>query len=81
LRCCDIGLGLVECDLEIAVVDAGQHLAGLHALVIADQHVDEITRDFRCNRRVVGLHIGVIGRDQEASDGPIVPAVPGGCGK
>ena len=35
----DVGLGLVERDLEIALVDPRQHLAGLDALIVADQHL------------------------------------------
>jgi hypothetical protein len=34
-----IRLGLVECDLEVAVVDARQHLAGRDALIILHQHL------------------------------------------
>ena len=77
LRRGDVGLGLVERDLEVAVVDPRQHLAGLDALVVADQHLGQVARDLRRDGRVVGLHIGVVGRDEKAADGPVVPAIPG----
>ena len=81
LRRGDIGPGLIERDLEVAVVDPRQHLAGLHMLVIADENLIEVAGDFRGNRRVVGLHIGVIGRDQEATHRPVIPAIPGRGGE
>ena len=59
----DIGLGLVERDLEVAVVDPRQHLAGLDGLVVADQHLGEIAGDLGRDGGVVGLDIGVVGRD------------------
>ena len=77
----DVGLGLVERDLEVAVVDPRQHLTGLDALVVADQHFVQIAGDLRCDGGVVGLYIGVIGRDQETADGPVVQAVPGCAGQ
>ena len=78
LRGGDIGLGLVERDAEVAIVDPGQHLACLHMLVIADQNPVEIAADLRRDGGVVGLHIGVIGGDEEAPDGPVIVAIPAG---
>ena len=46
LRRGDIGLGLIERDLEVAVVDPRQHLAGLHMLVIADKNLIEVAGAF-----------------------------------
>ena len=40
----DIGLGLIERGPEIAIVDPGQHLAGLDRLVVADQHLGDDSR-------------------------------------
>ena len=77
----DVGLGLIERDLEVAVVDPRQHLAGLHALVVAGQHFVKIAGDLRRDRGVVGLHVGVIGGDQETADRPVVPTVPGCAGQ
>ena len=81
LRRGDIGLGLVQCYLEIAVVDPCQYLAGRDALVVPHQDFAEIAGDFWRDRRVVGLHISVVGRDQITADGPVVPAVPGHAGQ
>ena len=81
LRRGDIGLGLVERDLEVAVVDPGQHLAGLHMLVIADQDPIEVAGNLRRDGGVVGLHIGVIGGDQKVPDGPVILAIPGRAGQ
>ena len=47
LRGLDIGLGLVERDLEVAVVDSRQNLAGLHPLVVADEHRGDVAGDLR----------------------------------
>ena len=70
----DIGLGLLERDLVIPVVDAGQDLAGPHGFVVAHQHGGDVAGDLRGDRGVVGLDVGVVGRDLEASDGPVPPA-------
>ena len=42
LRRGDVGLGLVEGHLEIAVVDPRQYLTGLDTLIVADQHVRQV---------------------------------------
>ena len=49
----DIGPGLLECHLEIAIVDAGEHLAGLDRLVVAHQHVGDVARDLRARSSVL----------------------------
>ena len=72
-----IRLGLVERDLEVAVVDARQHLAGRDALIVLHQHLIQIAGDLRRDSGAVGLHIGVVGRHQILADGPVVPAIPG----
>ena len=77
----DVGLGLVERDREVALVDPRQHLAGLDLLIVADQHLMQVARDLRRDGGVVGLHIGVVGRDQILADGPVVPAIPGRAGQ
>ena len=73
-----VGLGLVKRHPEIAIIDFCQHLAGRDALVVADQHVTQVAGDFWRDGGVVGLHIGVVGRNQETADGPVIPAVPAG---
>ena len=70
----DVGLGLVEGDPEVAVVDLGQRLARLHRLVVADQNLGHVARDLGRDRRGVGLDIGVVGRHLEPADRPVLPA-------
>ena len=60
-------LACSSADLEVAVVDAGEGLAGLHGLVVADQHVGDIAGDLRRDRGAVGLDIGIVGRHLEAT--------------
>ena len=72
-----VGLGLFERDHEVAVVDPRQHLAGLDVLVVADQHLGQVARDLWRDGRVVSLYIGIVGGDEKAADGPVVPAIPG----
>ncbi len=70
----DIGLGLIQRGLEVAIVDPRQHLASLHRLVVADQHLREIAGDLRRDDGGVGLNIGVIGRFQVAAGAQVVSA-------
>jgi len=80
LRRGDVGVRLVERDLIVAVVDAGEDLAGFDGFIVANKNLDEIARDFRGDRRVVGLDIGVVRRDMEASDRPVIPTeISAGC--
>jgi hypothetical protein len=73
-RGADIGLGLVERDSIVPVVDAGEDLTRLHPLVVADKHRGEIARHLRRDGDVVGLNVGVVCRDVEASDRPVIPS-------
>ena len=41
----DIGLGLVECGLEVAVIDSREDLAGLHPLIVSHEHRGDVARD------------------------------------
>ena len=75
-----VRLGLVERHFVVAVVDAGEDLPGFDGLVVLNQNLDEVARDLRRDGDGVGLHIGVVGRDMEAADCPIVIAVPTGGG-
>ncbi len=70
----DIGAGLAERRLEVAVVDLRQHLAGLDLLVVADQHLGDVARDLRRDDGGIGLHIGVIGRFQVAAGRQVIVA-------
>ncbi len=60
----DIGMGLVECGLEVAIVDPGQQLSRCDRLVVAHQHLGKIAGHPRRDDRGVGFDIGVIGRFQ-----------------
>ncbi len=81
LRRRDIGPGLVERHLKVALVDPGQHLTGADRLVVADLYLAQIAGDLRRDGGVVRLHIGVVGGDQILADGPIIPAVPDRAGQ
>jgi len=68
----------VDGELVVAVVDGGDHVAGMDVGVVGDGNAGDITGDLGGQRRVVGLHIGVIGRDGEAPNRRIIVAVPAG---
>ncbi len=76
----DVGLGLVQRSPEIAVVDPRQQLPGLDRLVVADQHLVDVTGDFRRDDRGVRLHIGVVGALEITAGREIVVAEVGGAG-
>ena len=61
-RSIDIRTSLSQRSLEIAIIDPGQQLSGLHRLVVADQDFRDISGDLGRNDRGVGLDIGVVGR-------------------
>jgi hypothetical protein len=80
----NIGFRLVQGDPVVAIVDPGQDLAGLHGLVVADENLAEVTRHLRGYGDAVGLDIGVVRRDVESADRPVVPSVVGSaceCGE
>jgi len=77
----DIGTGLVERHRVVAGVNAREHLARLYRLVVADEHLAQVARHLRRYRDGVGLDIGVVGRDIEAADQPVVPAEIGAASK
>ena len=72
--CGDVGIGLRQRGLEVAVVDLGQELPGLDRLVVADQNPRDVAGDLRRDDRGIRLHIGVIGRFQVAAGGEIIVA-------
>ncbi len=76
----DIGACLIERGAVVAVVDAGHHLAGVHLLVVLDQHLVEVARDLGADEHGVRRHVGVVGLDLEAPDGPPVVAIHAGSG-
>ena len=70
----DIGMGLIQRGPEIAVVDAGQELAGLNRLIVGNRDFRDVAGDLGRNDGRIGLYIGVIGRFQVAPGGEIVVA-------
>ena len=66
----------VDGEPVVAVVDRGDHVAGMDVGVVGDRDAGDIAGDFGGERRVVGLHIGVVGRDREAPDRHVVVAEP-----
>ena len=78
--CGDIGIGLRQRGLEVAVVDLGQKLSGLDRLVVADQYPRDVAGDLWRDDRGIRLHIGVIGRFQVAAGGEVVVAEMAGSG-
>jgi hypothetical protein len=70
----NIGLGLVQRGLEIAVVNPRKQLASLDRLVVRNQHLGDIARHLRRDDRGVGLDVGVVRRLQILARGQIVVA-------
>ena len=60
----------------VAVVDAGDHLAGMHIGVVGDVDGRDIAGDLGGERRGIGVHIGVVGGDDVAADREPVVAEP-----
>ena len=75
----DIGFGGIDRDPEIPIVDPRERLPGLDRLVVADQNLGDVAGNLRRDRGVVGLDIGVVGRNLEPADGPIAIAVVAGA--
>ena len=56
-----VGFGGGQGGAEVAVVEAGEQLAGLDRLVVLDQNVLDEAGDFRRDQGEIGVHIGVVG--------------------
>ena len=61
-------------ELEVAVVDGGDHVAFVDAGVVLDRDARDVAGNLGGERGVVGAHIGVIGRLDEATDRPVAVA-------
>ena len=57
-------------ELVVAVVDGGDHVAGTDGRIVLDRDAGDIAGDLRRQRRVVGAHIGVVGRDHVTAADP-----------
>ncbi|MCY1404549.1 hypothetical protein D9M71_197600 [compost metagenome] len=62
LRRTDIGLGLGLVRAVVFVIDAKQHVPGVHALVIPDLYHSDVAGHLGGERGDVAAHIGIVGR-------------------
>ena len=60
----------------VAVVDCGDHIAAVYVGVVGHRNACHIAGDLGSERRVVGLHISVVGRHQKAPNRQIVVTEP-----
>ncbi len=73
-RSLHVSFRLIDRHPEIPIIDSGENLAGLDLLVVAHQHLADVPGDLGRDGRVVGFHVGIIGRNLEPADRPIRPA-------
>ena len=71
----DPGARGIHRDAIVAVVDPEDHVAGLHHGIVAGKDRRDVARHPGAERGVVGAHIGVVGRDEKASDQKIMHAI------
>ena len=64
----DFFTGRIDRKPIVAIVNGGDHVTGVNVSVVSYRNVGEITGHLGGQRRVVGLHIGVIGRNREPAD-------------
>ena len=82
LGCLLVGTGLIERCTEIAVIDAGEDLAGPDPLVVIHQHLCNVAGNLRRHGGVVGLHVGIVGTFQIPPHRPVaISPVTGSCDK
>ncbi len=74
----DVVARSLDRELVVAVVDVRDDIALAHMRVVVNRNVGDIAGDLGRERRVLGAHIGVVGRDEIAARGPPVLAVPAG---
>jgi hypothetical protein len=70
----ELGLGLLERDLEGLRVDAEQQLAALHPGPVAHEHGHDLPVHLRAHRDDVLLHLRVVGRHAAARGQPVIAA-------
>ena len=78
VACCVATFSRAEFDREpiVAVVDGCDHVAGANPRVVRDRDAGNVTRHLGGECGVVGLDVGVVGRDRETADGPPAVAEP-----
>ena len=69
--------GMIGRGADIAIIEAHQHLSGIHPLVVGDQNLRDESGDVRRDRGDVSAYIGIVGALEETTDRPPMVAVPG----
>ncbi len=68
----EVGLGIVEGDLELPGIEAVEHLAGGDVLILRDIHIFDDAGDVGRDANLLGFDIGVIsGHDLAAAEVPV----------
>jgi len=70
-----LGLGAVERDALVAIVERDQELAGLDLLVAGHRDIGDVGRELGRDRRHLRTDISVVRRDDEAAVAPPIDAV------
>ena len=78
LRRGDIGASLIERGLVITRINAREHFARLHRLIVVDRRFGEIARHLGADQNRMRLNVSIIGRDQKPARPPVVVAVTRG---
>ncbi len=73
---CDFFARRIDRKAVVAVVNSGDDVPGVDVGIVGHRDAGEISRHLGGERRIIGLHISVIGRDHEAPDRQIIIAVP-----
>src|SRR5262249_48274013 len=75
---CNVVARSLDRELVVTVVNARDDIALVHMRVVVDRDVGDVAGDLGRKRRVLGAHIGVVGRDEITAGGPPIVAVPAG---
>ena len=60
-RLIDLGMGLVDLSLVVAVIEAHQHGASFDQLIVGHRHIDNGGIDLRTDRHCAGVNESIIG--------------------
>jgi hypothetical protein len=78
---CDLGLRLLQRHLVFPIIEPRHHRTGFHRLVVADEHLRDVTGDAGRDGDLVSLQIGVVRGFKKTSDRPPMPAVEPDAGQ